>query len=123
MKTRLLAGASISLLVAMTSIGGSAAQQAQEQSTNTDAAKLEHQKAAAGAGTVDGTTTGKSGPDSKGGNKEPPLPQANLCDSYKADIKQDCLDTALRKGAPPQPRNGSQNHGAGKPEPELKNGG
>ena len=57
------------------------------------------QTAQDGAGTDDGTTTGSSGPKKHKGSGQPPKPQSSLCKNYSGAVKQDCLDTVLRKHA------------------------
>lgn len=55
------------------------------------------QTAQVGAGTVDGVTTGTSGPKQKS-SSGPTSPQASLCNSYDGAVKTDCLQTVLRNG-------------------------
>lgn len=56
--------------------------------------------AQAGANTTDGTTTGSSGPQKKesgppGDRALPPLPSAELCASYKGEVRAACLSTVM----------------------------
>ncbi|HEU4616587.1 MAG TPA: hypothetical protein VFV10_01025 [Gammaproteobacteria bacterium] len=54
-------------------------------------------KAIVGAGTTAGTTTGSSQAMAENGqDKEPPPPQAKLCDAYQGEVRRHCLETVLR---------------------------
>ncbi len=48
-----------------------------------------------GAGTSAGTTTGSSGPKSKGSGEAQRKPDASLCEAYGPDVRKDCLETDL----------------------------
>jgi len=62
--------------------------------------------AQAGANTIDGTTTGVSGPKSSssgppGNLALPDLPSEKLCDSIPPDLRTDCLSTVLNQAGKP----------------------
>lgn len=55
-------------------------------------------KAQVGAHTTDGTTEGRSGPQSAGGGGPPPPPDASLCDDFKSQPGyDDCLSKVTRR--------------------------
>ena len=56
--------------------------------------------AQAGAGTTDGTTTGDSGPQKKGGSG-PTQSDASLCSDYQGVVRSYCLYTVLKEADHP----------------------
>ena len=57
------------------------------------------EKVLVGAGTTNGTTTGASGPQDKGGSG-PTEPSASLCDDFKGEVRQACLGVVLGAASP-----------------------
>src|SRR4051794_10717934 len=53
-----------------------------------------------GAGTTDGTTTSKSGPQQKGGSG-PTQPDDSLCSDYQGVVRSYCLYTVLKQADHP----------------------